>query len=119
MSLISSFLNEKKYTAVEDFIPFRHTKSYLQQRQETYLAFAITSWYSAKINITQHLHCKGLLIKPLLFANEFVCNFQEVGQNYLTKKNKKLGFLNKIFGTIKHFMYLCGVFYRGVDYNLY
>lgn len=35
MNLISSFLAENKYTAVEDFIPFRHTKLYLQQKFET------------------------------------------------------------------------------------
>ena len=43
MSLIASFLESNKYTAVNDYLPFRHTKSYIQQRLETYLAFGGTS----------------------------------------------------------------------------
>lgn len=43
MNFISSFLAENKYTAVEDFTPFRHTKSYIKQRLEAYLTLEGTS----------------------------------------------------------------------------
>jgi hypothetical protein len=36
MNIFSSFLLANKCTAVEDYIPFRHTKSYLQQRFEAF-----------------------------------------------------------------------------------
>ena len=36
MNIFSSFLPANKCTAVEDYIPFRHTKSYLQQRLDAF-----------------------------------------------------------------------------------